>query len=192
MGLLPPHPFFTQSVIRRRLYRRKNWVDRLDARLDAIGANLAKKEVHIPTDLAGGILFFLFAIVILLVTPQQVTISVKDIINGRMFPRLLMIVMMVCCALLIGKELYKIARKLPITYKTVNLLVEIKALVILAILVLTYAVCRVTNLFAAGSVFCCIGFLLYFRCKKPLYYAVTVILAVAIWAAFRFGLNVNF
>ena len=100
----------------------KNWVDRLDARLDAIGANLAKKEVHIPTDLAGGILFFLFAIVILLVTPQQVTISEKDIINGRMFPRLLMIVMMVCCALLIGKELYKIARKLPITYKTVNLL----------------------------------------------------------------------
>ena len=93
----------------------KNWVDRLDARLDAIGANLAKKEVHIPTDLAGGILFFLFAIVILLVTPQQVTISEKDIINGRMFPRLLMIVMMVCCALLIGKELYKIARKLPIT-----------------------------------------------------------------------------
>ena len=67
----------------------KNWVDRLDARLDAIGANLAKKEVHIPTDLAGGILFFLFAIVILLVTPQQVTISEKDIINGRMFPRLL-------------------------------------------------------------------------------------------------------
>ena len=170
----------------------KNWVDRLDARLDAIGANLAKKEVHIPTDRAGGILFFLFAIVILLVTPQQVTISEKDIINGRMFPRLLMIVMMVCCALLIGKELYKIARKLPITYKTVNLLVEIKALVLLAILVLTYVVCRVTNLFAAGSVFCCIGFLLYFRCKKPLYYAVTVILAVAIWAAFRFGLNVNF
>ena len=126
----------------------KNWVDRLDARLDAIGANLAKKEVHIPTDLAGGILFFLFAIVILLVTPQQVTISEKDIINGRMFPRLLMIVMMVCCALLIGKELYKIARKLPITYKTVNLLVEIKALVILAILV------RV--LFSAALAFCSI------------------------------------
>lgn len=139
----------------------KNWVDRLDARLDAIGANLAKKEVHIPTDLAGGILFFLFAIVILLVTPQQVTISEKDIINGRMFPRLLMIVMMVCCALLIGKELYKIARKLPITYKTVNLLVEIKALVILAILVLTYvsAVLRTCSrrvLFSAALAFCSI------------------------------------
>lgn len=170
----------------------KNWVDRLDARLDTIGASLAKKEIRIPTDLVGGILFFLFAIVILLVMPQQVTISEKDVVNGRMFPRLLMIAMMVCCALLIGKELYKMAKKLPITYKTVNLLVEVKALIILAILVLTYIICRVTNLFVAGSIFCCLGFLLYFRCRKPLYYGITVVLAVAIWAAFRFGLNVNF
>ena len=33
---------------------------------------------------------------------------------------------------------------------------------------------------------------IYFRCKKPSYYAVTLGLAVIIWVAFRFGLNVDF
>lgn len=170
----------------------KNWVQRLDARLDELGDRLAAKEVRFPTDLVGGIVFFLFAAVILLILPQQVTISEKDLVNGRMFPRLLMIVMMVCCALLAGKEIYKLVKKLPITHKTVNLLVEVKALIIMAVLVLTYVICRVTDKFVAGAVFCCLGFLLYFRCRKPLYYAVTVATAVVIWAAFRFGLNVNF
>ena len=30
------------------------------------------------------------------------------------------------------------------------------------------------------------------RCKKPLYYAVVIAAAVAIWAVFRFGLGVLF
>mgnify|MGYP003292001767 CR=1 FL=1 len=34
--------------------------------------------------------------------------------------------------------------------------------------------------------------LFFFRCKKPLYYAIVLVAAVAIWAAFRFGLGVLF
>ena len=52
--------------------------------------------------------------------------------------------------------------------------------------------CRVTDLFVVGAVFCALAFLVYFRCKKPLYYVITVGLAVGIWAAFRFLLNVRF
>ena len=34
--------------------------------------------------------------------------------------------------------------------------------------------------------------LFFFRCKKPLYYAIVLVAAVVIWAAFRFGLGVLF
>ena len=34
--------------------------------------------------------------------------------------------------------------------------------------------------------------LFFFRCKKPMYYAIVLAAAVAIWAAFRFGLGVLF
>ncbi len=156
------------------------------------GKALQEKEIRIPVDLTVGILFFLFALVILFVMPQQVTISEKDVVNGRAFPTLLMVVMMICCAMLVGKELYKIVTKQPLNWKVINLQTEIKALVILAILVVTYLLCRVTDLFVVGAIFCCLGFLVYFRCKKPSYYVITVTMAVVIWAAFRFVLNVDF
>ena len=170
----------------------KHWVNQFHARMDRWGESLHKKELRIPVDLTVGILFFLFALVILFVMPQQVAISEKDAVNGRAFPTLLMVVMMICCAMLVGKELYKIATKRPLNWKVINLQTEIKALVILAILVVTYLLCRITDLFVVGAIFCCLGFLVYFRCKKPSYYVITVTIAVVIWAAFRFVLNVDF
>ena len=139
-----------------------------------------------------GVLFFLFALAILYVLPQQVAISEKDTVNGRAFPTLLMVVMMICCAMLVAKEIYKLITKQPLNWKVINLQTELKALVILAILVVTYLLCRYTDLFVVGAIFCCLGFLVYFRCKKPSYYVITLTLAVAIWAAFRFVLHVDF
>ncbi len=161
-------------------------------KIDRISARLQAKQIRIPVDLTVGILFFLFAGVILLIMPRQVAVSDRDVVNGRAFPRLLMVIMMICCALLVGKELYKIAKKQPLEYKTVNLLVEVKALIILAILAVSYLLARWTDLFVVGAVFCALAFLLYFRCKKPSYYVITVGMAVGIWAAFRFLLNVRF
>ena len=147
----------------------KQWVDRLYARMDALGERLGEKQLRIPVDLTAGIVFFLFAVVILL-----------------------MVVMMLCCAMLVGKELYKLATKRPMNWKVIHLQTELKALVILAILVVSYLLARVTDLFVVGSLVCSLGFLVYFRCRKPSYYAITLTLAVAIWAAFRFVLNVDF
>ncbi len=161
-------------------------------KLDKLGARLQTKEIRIPVDLTVGILFFLLGGVVLLIMPQQVAISERDVVNGRAFPRLLMVLMMFCCALLVGKEIYKIAKKQPLEYKTVNLLVEIKALIILAILIISYLLAKWTDLFVVGAVFCALAFLIYFRCKKPSYYVITVGMAVGIWAAFRFLLNVRF
>ena len=170
----------------------KNWIARFHARMDSLGEKLHEKEIRIPVDLTAGILFFLFAVVILLVMPQQVAISEKDVVNGRAFPTLLMVVMMICCAALVVKELYKLATKQPLTWKVINLQTEIKALIILAILIISYLLARTTDLFVVGAIFCCLGFWVYFRCKKPSYYLITLTLAVVIWATFRFVLNVDF
>ena len=124
--------------------------------------------------------------------PQQVPISEGDAINGRSFPTLLMAVMMLCCAGLVLKDVYKIITKKPIEWKVINLNTEVKALVIFIILLISFFLCIVTDLFVVGSIFCCLGFLIYFRCKKPSYYAITLGIAVIIWVAFRFGLGVEF
>ncbi len=153
---------------------------------------MRQKELRIPVDLTVGVVFFLVGLAVMLLMPSQVAISERDVVNGRAFPELLMTLMMICCAALVAKEIVKLVRKQPLEYKTVNLLVEVKALIILAILVITYILCRTTDLFVVGAVFCALAFLIYFRCKKPLYYVITVGLAVGIWAAFRFLLNVRF
>ena len=170
----------------------KDWINQVHARLDAWGEKLHEKEIRIPVDLTVGILFFLFSLGVLFVMPQQVVVSEKDVVNGRAFPTLLMVVMMICCGMLVAKELYKLFTKQPLNWKVINLQTELKALAILAILVITYLLCRFTNLFVIGAVFCCLGFLVYFRCKKPSYYVITLTLAVVIWACFRFVLNVEF
>ena len=172
---------------------KQSWMDRLDEKRDAIGAKLSQKEVRLPVDLVTGAFFLLLGTVILLVMPNQVPVSDTDVVNGRAFPTLLMVVMMICSGVVLGKELYRIfVKKLQPLTKNINLLVEVKALEILAILLLTYVICRVTDLFVIGAIFCSLAFLVYFRCRKVSYYAITLTVAVLIWVAFRFGLNVSF
>ena len=168
------------------------WVEQFNGRVDAWGRKLHEKEIRIPVDLVTGVVFFLVALVILLVMPDQVAVSEKDVVNGRAFPTMLMVVMMLCCAMLVAKELYKLATRQPLNWKVINVQIEMKALVILAILIGTWALSKITGLFVVGAVFCCLGFLLYFRCRKKSYYVITLALAVAIWAAFRFALGVDF
>ena len=174
----------------------KRWMDWLDEKRDTIGEKLSKKEMKLPIDIVTGVFFLLLGAVILLIMPKQVPVSDSDVINGQAFPTLLMAVMMICSGVVLAKdieELYNIfVKKMPPAMKNINLLVEVKALEILAILLLTYVICRVTDLFVAGAIFCSLAFLIYFRCRKLSYYAITLTVAVLIWIAFRFGLNVNF
>ena len=123
--------------------------------------NEKEKEISIPPDLAGSILFFLLGAVLFFMLPSQVPISENDVINGRVFPKLLFSLMMICSAVLIIQNIIKISKKQPVQVSTFNLLTEVKALMILTILFITY-------------------------------YAITIGMAVLIWAAFRFGLNVKF
>ena len=168
------------------------WAERFNDRMDAWGRKLHEKELRIPVDIVTGVVFFILGLVVLLVMPDQVAVSEKDVINGRAFPTLLMAVMLLCCVMLIGKELYKLATGQPLNWKVINIQTEAKALVILGILAGTYFLSKLTGLFAVGAVFCALGFLLYFRCRRRSYYVITIVTAVAIWAAFRFALGVDF
>ena len=168
------------------------FLDRFYARLDALGERLQTRQLRIPVNLTAGVVCFLLALLNLFIMPQQVEVSQSDTINGRAFPTLLITVMMLCCVILVVKDLYKLATKRPIEWKVIRLDTEVKALVLMAFLLLSFWLCVVTDLFVVGSIVCCLCFLIYFRCKKPSYYAVTLGLAVIIWVAFRFGLNVDF
>ena len=59
------------------------WVEQFNGRMDAWGRKLHEKEIRIPIDLVAGVLFFLAALVILLVMPDQVAVSEKDVEIGR-------------------------------------------------------------------------------------------------------------
>ena len=164
----------------------------LDAKLDELGARLSKKEIAVPTDLVGGLLFLAFGVVMLFIIPQQITVGKKEVVSGRVFPTLLMWVMIACSAALVLTQLVKMARKQPVKVTKLNLLVEIRALLIFACMLVYYFACQWTGNFAVGSCIFALLMLLFFRCKKPLYYAITLGAAVLIWVAFRFGLGVRF
>ena len=170
----------------------KDFIANTEKKLDAWAEKLEKIDVRYPSDLVTGIISLVLSIVLLVIMPQQVVISEKDVVNGRAFPTMLCYLMLAMSVLLIGKELVKLAGKKPMEMKTVNLLVEVKALTIIAILVITYLLAKFTDLFVIGAVFCAVAFLVYFRCKKKSYYAITLGMAVIIWVAFRFVLNVPF
>lgn len=170
----------------------KNFIENAEKKLDAWGEKLEKINVSYPSNLVTGIIALVLSIVLLVIMPQQVVISEKDVVNGRAFPSMLCYLMMAMSILLIGGEVLKLIQKKPMEMKTLNMLHEVKALVIIAILIVTYLLAKWTDLFVVGAVFCAVAFLVYFRCKKKLYYAITVGMAVLIWVAFRFVLNVPF
>ena len=170
----------------------KNLIERAEVKLDEWGAKLEQKNIEYPVDLVCGVLFLVIGIVLLLIMPQQVQISEKDVVNGRAFPTMLVWLMLIMSALLVGREAYNMVMHRPVKTKTLNLLVEAKALVIVLILTITYFLAKVTDLFVVGAVFCALAFLLFFRRKNPRYYAITVPMAVLIWVVFRFVLNVSF
>lgn len=170
----------------------ENLIERIEARLDDWGAKLEKKNIEYPVDLICGILFLVIGIVLLLIMPRQVQISEKDVVNGRAFPTMLIWLMLAMSALLVGREAYNMVMHRPAKTKMLNLLVEVKALVIVLILVVTYLLAEVTGLFVVGLSVLRAGLPAVFPLQEALYYAITVSMAVLIWVVFHFVLNVSF
>ena len=84
---MAPTPCFYGS--KKEWKQVKNLIERIETRLDEWGAKLEEKNIEYPVDLICGILFLVIGIVLLLIMPQQVQISEKDVVNGRAFPTML-------------------------------------------------------------------------------------------------------
>ena len=112
----------------------------IDAKLDAIGDKLKKKEWKVPTDLLGGVLFLIFGLVMLYIIPLQVEVKKKELVNGQAFPNLLMYVMIACSIVLILNQVMKLMRKEPVKTTTSNLLVEVKAVLIFLTMIVFWLV----------------------------------------------------
>lgn len=168
------------------------FVARIDRRLDSLEAKLKQKELSLPMDLVGGIIAMVFAVVMLFLLPLEIKIKESDVINGRVFPTMLMLVMLACSLALVGKEAYKLLRGQEVKRIKLNLLVECKAILIFIFMLVFYFVCQLTEVFAVGACTFALLMMLFFRCKKWSYYLITIGAGVLIWAAFRYGLNVRF
>ena len=108
----------------------KGFMAALDAKLDAIGDKLKKKEWKVPTDLLGGVVFLVFGLLMLYIIPRQIEVKKKELVNGQAFPKLLMYIMIACSIVLIVNQVIKMLRKEPVKTTTINLLVEVKAVLI--------------------------------------------------------------
>lgn len=155
-------------------------------------STLEGKTISFPVDIVTGIVLAIITLFIIFTMDSQIPIGDKDVVSGRAFPKLIVTIMLISCAYLILKDVLKILKGQKIEYKTLSLLVEVKALVIFAILLFTYLIAVFSDLFLLGSIFCVIAFLVYFKCTKWSYYLISIVLAVLIWVAFYFGLNVRF
>lgn len=167
-------------------------LDKLDLLRAASKERFGGCNYSYPSNLTAGLVTAIIAIIMLLVIPSQIEISEKDAVNGRVFPQLLMVLMLICSSWLILKDVYRLMIHRPLEMKTINLYTELKALMIILILVGTYLIDVCTDMFLLGSIFCVLAFLIYFNCRKWLYYLISLSLAVLIWLAFNFGLGVNF
>jgi len=110
--------------------------------------------------------------------------------TARTFPSLLLWVIVGGAILLLLQEIAKIIRKQPIQVVSLDLLTEIKAVVILALLVL-YALLIPVLGFIITSILFGIGMLVFFRIRKWNYYVIVTIAALSIGLLFQVVLNVR-
>ena len=168
----------------------REFLQRIDSWLDATGEKLEKKKVNLYVDIITPIIFIIFAVAVLLAMPKQIALLSSGSINERSFPTLLMFLIIICGVVLLIKEIYNIISKKKANIVETTVLVEVKALIILGILVLYWLLMGLVG-FIISSILLGLAMLMFFRVKKPSYYIIVSVVAVLIGVFFRYVLNVR-
>ncbi len=168
----------------------REFVQRIDSWLDATGEKLEKKKVRLYVDIITPIIFIIFAVAVLLAMPSQIALLSSSSINERSFPTLLMFLIIICGVVLLIKEIYNIISKKKANIVETTVLVEVKALIILGILVLYWLLMGLVG-FIVSSILLGLAMLMFFRVKKVSYYIIVSVVAVLIGVFFRYVLNVR-
>ena len=101
-----------------------------------------------------------------------------------------MLLIIICGVVLLVKEIYNIISKKKANIVETTVLVEVKALIILGILVLYWLLMGLIG-FIISSILLGLAMLMFFRVKKPSYYIIVSVVAVLIGVFFRYVLNVR-
>ena len=168
----------------------REFFQRIDSWLDATGEKLEKKKIRLYVDIITPIIFIIFAVAVLLAMPPQIALLSSSSINERSFPTLLMFLIIICGVVLLGKEIFNIVAKKKVNIVETTALVEVKALIILGILVLYWLLMGLIG-FIISSILLGLAMLMFFRVKKPSYYIIVSVVAVLIGVFFRYVLNVR-
>lgn len=168
----------------------REFFQRIDSWLDATGEKLEKKKIRLYVDIITPIIFIIFAVAVLLAMPSQIALLSSSSINERSFPTLLMVLIIICGVVLLGKEIFNIISKKKANIVETTALVEVKALIILGILVLYWLLMGLIG-FIISSILLGLAMLMFFRVKKVSYYIIVSVVAVLIGVFFRYVLNVR-
>ncbi len=167
-----------------------NIFKKLDGKIDQWGRELDGRKVKFYPELVGPILCIVFAVVILSLMPGQIKIHTDQSITARTFPTMLMGIILVFSVVLLVKEIYKMIRKLPIHTMELDVLSEIKALILLALLVSYFFLMKWIGFIPSSTLFS-VAMLYYFRSKNWKYYVIVVTVSIAIGVIFRYVLHVR-
>lgn len=165
---------------------------KLQTKKNKLGLSCLPNTITFPVNLVLGSLLSLIGLILLFNLDTQISIGDHDVVSGRAFPRLLLLIILACSAFLIIRDAIKLYRKEELEYKTISLEVELRAFIIFLILVGTYLIAFLSDLFILGALFCVFSFLGFFKCRKLSYYLICLTAVSLIWAAFYFGLKVRF
>lgn len=168
----------------------REFLQRIDSWLDATGEKLEKKKIRLYVDIIAPTIFIIFAVAVLLAMPSQIALLSSSSINERSFPTLLMFLIIICGVVLLGKEIFNIVAKKKVNIVETTALVEVKALIILGILVLYWLLMGLIG-FIISSILLGLAMLIFFRVKKVSYYIIVSVVAVLIGVFFRYVLNVR-
>ncbi|MCI9342977.1 MAG: tripartite tricarboxylate transporter TctB family protein [Lachnospiraceae bacterium] len=147
-------------------------------------------------DILSGIIFLIFSIIFVLLTPEQIKTTETGFFTARTFPYITLGIIMVCSIILIASGVIKtiISKGKEDNDEKVKGRTEknIESKVLGVFLLVTGAVVigGVVNLLVSG-LFLTVGFLLMYRDKKMIHYIVVIVLVAAFYYLFEFGFGLK-
>ncbi len=161
-----------------------------DAFIDQCAGILENRTLKLYPGPTGSVLFATLGILILVLIPSQIKVRADQTINARTFPAILAWIMLVCSAFNMINDGIRVIRRQKLPFIEMNLLNEVKAMIILLFLVI-YALLMPLAGFSIASVVFALLMLLYFRVKEWKYYLLVTVLALGIGFLFKNVLNVR-
>lgn len=147
-------------------------------------------RIKIPIDLVSGFFFFFFSIALIFVIPGQIKVMNSEVVTSRTFPYLIALLLMTMSIKQIASTLIKWLKNQDITTKEFDLKVEAKAFLLFLFLIIYLALIPFIG-FLLSSLLMVSAFLLFFKTKNWISYAIVLSSTISIYFIFRYFLNVQ-